>query len=437
LAGKSTRKKSIAERFLSAPEEVVKNPRELAKLKDRKARDEARIERERVGKAKGRPSLEDILADVVRVAEDEDTNPWHEFRAISRRRYELYGHFPVEFLLEHGRFEHVKQMAGLAQTTGDRALLAARTEKSQKAHDARYARRWLLPHVDKFPELSRAASGSRLALAIGDTHSLLMDPAAWLSALAFAEDAQPDAVLWVGDHVDGSEISRHPKVPGFTVPLQEELDAQRGAMREMREACPGSRFVLVPDNHFWKRMVSYLTQVAPALANLRSMRIDELMDLQGLDVELAPSGSFLAPGEDQRPALRLWDRLLVTHGTRLGAHPAHGELASWGQSGVSGHVHRHQLAMGATFALRDEQWMTLPGGVIDQAARHYVEGPNPAWSRGWGLVEVHGGALQLTPVPVQGGVAMAQGWRYEATGRLPEGLQETREFWRKRWGIGK
>jgi len=433
LAGKSRKRAPLAETLLAAPEKVIENPRELQKLQDRKAREEARRAREAAGKRKARPSIEDVLADVVRVAEDAATNPWHKFRAVSRRRYELYGRYPIEFLLEHGRFEHVKQMAGLSQAPGDRRLLAARTERSIAEHSERYWRRWLLPHADKHPELTRATSGSRLAVAIGDTHSLLCDPFSWLSLLEFAEHAQPDAVLWVGDHVDGSEISRHPKVPGFTVSLQEELDCQRAMMVEMRERCPRARFVLVPDNHFWARMVSYLTQVAPALANLRSMRIDQLLDLADLDVELAPSGSFLAPGEDQRPALRLWDRVLVTHGTRTGAHPAHAELHSWGESGVSGHVHRHQLAIGSTFALRDRQWLCLPGGVIDAAARHYVPGPFPAWSRGWGVLETCGKALQLTPVPVSGGAAMAHGWYLEQPRGLPSGLEETRAFWRRRW----
>lgn len=443
MAGKSTRRRgaggededvSLTERFLAAPESVVSNPRERKKLEDRKARDAARLARERAEKAPGRPTLEDVLADVVRVAEDESTNPWHQFRAISRRRYELYGHYPIEYVLEHGRFEHVKQMAGLVPARGDQLLLHARTNRSIRDHAGRYAERWLLPHVGKFPEIQRATDGSRMAVAIGDTHSLLMDPASWNSLLTFAEDAQPEIVLWVGDHVDGSEISRHPKVPGFTVSLQEELDCQRAMMREMREVVPGARFVLVPDNHFWDRMVSYLTQVAPALAGLRNLRIDQLLDLEDLEVELAPSGSFLAPGEDQRPALRIWERLVVTHGTRLGAHPAAAELAAWTSSGVSGHVHRHQLAMGPG-GLRDEQWMCLPGGVIDQAAAYYVKGPVPAWSRGWGIIESFRGALQLTPVPVQGGVAMAHGWRYVTEPDLPQGLQAVRRYWRERFRL--
>jgi hypothetical protein len=165
------------------------------------------------------------------------------------------------------------------------------------------------------------------------------------------------------------------------------------------------------------------------------MRLDQLMGLNDLGVKLAPSASFLAPGEDARPALRLWDRLLVTHGTKLGAHPAHLELRAWGTSGVSGHVHRHQLAMGDTPATRGEQWMCLPGGVTDAAARHYVPGPGPAWSTGWGIVETCGGALQLTPVPTGGGVAMAHGWYAERPRGLPEGLAATRAFWRARFKL--
>jgi hypothetical protein len=436
LAGKSSKKLGLTERFLAAPEEVVANPRERAKLVERRARDDARLARERSGKATKRPTLEDILADVVRVAEDEATNPYHEFRSISKRRYELYGHYPIEIVLEHGRFEHVKQMARLADGIGTRLLMQARTNESIARHNERYFTRYVRPHVGKFPELQRATAGSTLAVAIGDTHSTFMDPFSWISFAAFLKDAQPEVVLWIGDHVDGSEISRHPKVPGQSNPLQLELDMQRAMMAEARALAPRARFVLVPDNHFWDRMVSYLTQVSVGHTNLRCLRIDDLLQLDELDVELAPSGSFLAPGSDERPALRLYDRYLATHGTRLGAHPSYHELVGWGTSGVSGHVHRHQLTMGPTAGLREEQWMCLPGGVIDQVARYYVKGPGPAWSRGWGTVETCGRGLQMTPVVVDGGVAMVHGWHYTA-GRetLPEGVEAVRAFWRKRWSL--
>lgn len=426
------------EQFLAAPDEVVKDPREAAKLADRKARDEARKKRERAGKRKTQPTLEDILADLVRVAEDEDTNPYAEFRSISPRRYELYGWYTLEQALAHGRFAHLKQMAGLDFTPGDRMLLNARTYDSLRQHDGRYIKRWIKPHIGKFPELQRATAQARMGVFISDTHSFFMDPFYWESFLSFCEDAQPDMIGLVADHVDGSEISNHPKVPGFTMSLQYELDLFFAMVKEIRERLGYKvRIVLVGDNHFFDRLTRYLTQVSPALAGLRSLKIDKLMGLDELEVELAMGGSFVSPEgqEDNRPFIRLWDRFNMTHGTKLGKYPAAGELASWGTSGVSGHVHRDQIVRGATAALRHEQWMSLGSGVIDEVARYYVKGAGPSWSRAWGIIEMCHGKLQMTSVDCTEGVAMAHGWYYKAKGKLPKGVDQTRAFWKKHYGL--
>lgn len=434
----STDPEKQVEEFIAAPEETTQNPQEAAKLKDRKERDRTRKARERAAKRKTRPSLEDILVDVVRVAEDEEHNPYHQFRSISRRRYELYGEWPIEFVLEHGRFQHIKAMAGLVESEGDRKLLLAREYESKRQHDGRYIERYIRPHVNKFPELQRATAQARMGVFISDTHSLFMDPFYWESFLAFCEDAEPDLIGLVADHVDGSEISSHPKVPGFTTPLQLELDFFRAMVREIRERVGfKTRIVLVGDNHFFDRLTRYLTQVSRELANLRTLKIDALMDLDGLEVELAMGGSFISPEgqEDNRPYIRLWDRFNMTHGTKLGKYPAGLELASWGTSGVSGHVHRDQIVRGPTPALRTEQWMSLGSGVIDQVARYYIKGAGPSWSRSWGIIEMCRGKLQFTSVDVTEGVAMAHGWVYQQKGRMPKGVEATRKFWLKRYGL--
>lgn len=427
------------EQFLSAPEEVVADPREAAKLKDRKERDRARKARERAVKRKGKPSLEDILSDVVRVAEDEEHNPYHEFRSISQRRYEIYGEWPIEYVKEYGRFETVKQMAELSDSVGDRMLVNARSAKTLREHDSRYIRRYIQPHINKFPELQRATAKAKMGVFISDTHSLFMDPFYWESFLAFCEDAQPDMIGMAADHIDGSEISTHPHVPGFTMPLQTELTMQKMMVKEMRERLGYDvRIVLVGDNHWFDRMTRYLTQVARALAGLDSLRIDKLMGLDELEVELAMGGSFVSPEgqEDKRPFIRLWDRFNMTHGTALGKFPANGELMSWGTSGVSGHVHRDQIVRGNVASLRDEQWMCLGSGVIDEVAKYYVKGAGPSWSRAWGVIEMMGGHLQMTSVDVTNRVAMAHGWYYKARPNLPyKGVEKVRDFWRKRYAL--
>ena len=431
--------KQKVERFLAAPEEVVTNERELEKLQSRKHQDAARVERERRSKLKKKPSLEDILADMIRVAEDEETNPWHEFRSISRRRYELYGHYFIEDVLKHGYFEHVKTMAGLADGEGDRMLLRARTQKSKREHDQRYYDRFIAGHVEKFPELRRATAKAKLAAWISDTHSMFMDPFTWLAFLAFIEDAQPDVIIWGGDHVDGSEISSHPQIPGHTLPFQVELDVLNAMWREARERCPRARFIWIESNHFMPRFVRFLTQHAKALGSLRTLRMDKILDFDGLDIEIVQPGTFLSPKgqEDKRPAIKLWDRLVSTHGTIVSKHQAQGELLHWGASGWSGHCHRDQIALSPSAGLRRERWLSCPGATIDEAAKYYVKGNSPAWSRGFAIAEMMGGALQLTPAITTEGACMVNGFYYQAKRKLPTGVEPVRKFWERRWGLPK
>ena len=54
------------EDFLNAPDEVRKSKRELAKLRERKIKEEARLARER-NRQRGNATREDILADLVAV----------------------------------------------------------------------------------------------------------------------------------------------------------------------------------------------------------------------------------------------------------------------------------------------------------------------------------------------------------------------------------
>ena len=427
------------DQFLAAPDEVVNNPREASKLRDRKERDTARKARERSGKLKGKPSIEDILTDVIRVAEDEENNIHAEFRSISQRRYELYGHYPIEDVLQHGRFQHIKQMCGLADTVGDRMLLNARTGVSLVEHDQRYINKFISPYVDKFPELQRATNKARQAVHISDTHSLFMDPFYWESFLAFCEDSRPEMISLVADHIDGSEVSSHPKVPGHTSKFQVELNMFKAMLKEIRERLGYNvRIVLVGDNHFFDRVVRYLTQVSPALAGLDCMKIDALMGIDEFEVELAMGGAFVSPAgqEDNRPFIRLWDKFNVTHGTATGKFPAMSELMSWGSSGVSGHVHKDQIIGGNVASMRDFIWMCLGCGCIDEVAKYYVRGAGPSWRQGWGITDMMRGHIQHTSVQTGNGVAMANGWHYEAKKGLPKaGVVNVRKFWEKRFGL--
>lgn len=425
------------EELLSAPDVTAKSETERQKYSLRKAREKAEQEQLRAAKRDEVPTVEDLLADIVRVAEDEETNPFHKFKSISRRRYVLYGWYPIEFVdREFGQFEHAKQVAGLSDQPGTRMWRANRAKESRRAHAERYLERYVHPYAAR-EEDYRLDCGSYDLLSISDTHSQFLCPFTWLAFLSAIRDLKPDGVLWNGDTLEGSEISRHPKIPGWTVPFQSELDFHWEMGRQVREdAGHQGDFFISGGNHGVDRVASYMTQVAPALANLRSLRIDRLLGLDDFDIRLFQGGTIASPEgtEDARHGFLMFGHYRIHHGTLLGQHPAASELRAAGRSGQSGHVHRAGLAYGTTE--RDEAlcWMSTPCGCRHEAARSYIKG-NTGWQRGFGWARLWAdGTVEQHPVVVQVGQdgqerISVEGYTYSRPGDLED--PEPRGVWLK------
>jgi hypothetical protein len=374
--------------LLAAPDTLRENDGEKTKYLQRKEQERAKKERLLALKRQETPSTEDLLSDIIRVAEDEDTNPWHEFRSISRRRYELYGYYPVEFIdQEFGQFTHALEVAGLRDQPGTRLWRRNRAKSSREQHKQRYVERYVEPFVARQEEF-RDLYEPYLLLSISDTHSQYLDPFVWLAFMQAVEDLRPDGVLFNGDILDGTEISSHKKIPGWTVPLQDELDFQREMVRQLREDAgfEGDLF-MTGGNHGVDRLASYLTQVAPALVNLRSLRIDQLFGLEEFDVKLLQGGTIASPTgeEDMKPGFLLWDFYRIHHGTKLGQYPAAAELRAAGRSGQSGHVHRASLHYGTTERDEGMSWMSTPMGCRQEAGRCYIKGTTTGWQKGFGV----------------------------------------------------
>ena len=411
------------ERFLAAPEQVLKNEGERKKLLARKAALAAEEAQIRAHKSQERPSDEDLLSDMNRVAADPDVNPYWRFKSLSRKRYRLFGHWPIEWIDERfGTFEHSKQVAGLEDEPGTRAKKAARAEESRREHTRRYLDRVIMPHVRKAPELERELTGTKLMLSISDTHATFLDPFTWLVFLNACRDLKPDIVYLNGDILEGAEISRYPKIPGWTVPLQLEFDFAREMFRQIRMVVPKeTRVVWGAGNHGLDRIASYLTQVAPAFAKLRSMRFDELADLGDLDIELAMGGTIASPldQEQEAPGRLLYGFYRIHHGTHLGSNPAIAELDEAGRSGQSGHVHRASLVFGTNEASRTQSWMTTPMGCTEKAGRSYMKGVCTGWQKGFGVCFLtEGGHVRQYPVITDDGYCMLEGYEY----RRPDDL---------------
>ena len=405
----------VLDEFLAAPDQVLKNETELKKAQLRKAHEKARAKQLASRKSTEAPSDEDLLADVIRVAEDPLLNPWHKYRCISAKRYELWGHYDIRWVYKsYGQFHHFLEVAGLRDRPGTRLWKAKRASESRREHAARYLERYVHPYVDHDTESRALTDGYRL-LSISDGHSQMLCPFVWLAFLSAIRDLKPDGVLLNGDMLDCPSISRHPKVPRWTVDLQSELDFHREMIRQIRQVHDGDLFHTGGNHDLVDRLAHHLTQNDPWLEGLRCLRVDELMGLKEFGVQLFHGGSIVSPvgTEHAKRGYLMFGFYRVRHGSRLGQKPAADELRDAGRSGQSGHVHRASLAYGTTERDESLSWMTTP-----MAARHeigrYLVNDNTGWQRGFGYVELFpDGSVHQYPVVVQPGERICvEGYRY-------------------------
>ena len=378
--------------FLAAPEQVLKNEGELKKARIRKALDEAREARLRAEKSDKIPTMEDLLADLNRVAEDKDTNPFWKFRTLSRKRYNLFGKYPIIFVeREFGQFNHALEVAGLRDQKGTRLWKKKRAEASRNEHTRRYMERHVAPYVNN-PRKQNIEGRSYRLISISDAHGLLMCPFTWAAALQAAEDVRADGFLLNGDIIDGLAVSpRHPKPPYYTPELQLELDHQWWMHKILRERFPTIDIWNTNGNHdLLDRLGAYITQVSRPIAGLRTMRVDKLLGLDQFDVKLFHGGSFLSPEgqEDAHTGALLFGFYRVHHGFLVGQNPALAELRDAGRSGQSGHVHRAALAFGTTEVTEGKSWMCTPMSCRHEAGRWYIKGTTSGWTRGFGYAEL-------------------------------------------------
>jgi len=266
-------------------------------------------------------------------------------------------------------------------------------------------------------------------LSISDTHSQMMCPFTWLSFLSAVRDLQPDGVLFNGDTLDTVQLSRHPKIPGWTPELQSELDFKKAMFREVRKVHDGDIWDTGGNHDLADRLAMHLTQVSPALAGLRCLRVDELMGLGEHDVKLFHGGTILSPAgeEDAKTGFLMFGFYRIHHGTRLGTNPALDELKDAGRSGQSGHVHRASLAFGTSERDEGLSWMCTPMGARHSVGRAYVKGTNTGWQRGFGYCELFpDGGVHQYPVVVRGERVVVEGFCYDRPDWLddpePEGV---------------
>lgn len=338
---------------------------------------------------------ERLVADLKRVF-DHPCNPYRGF-AASRARYRQLGWYPELLVTDiFGNHSEFQRAAGLRDSRGDTKVRNAIAKLATERKIQEYAESCVFTNGTYDEELrdKKTWKGLKKVMIATDIHSQFVDPFAWQVFLDALTMVDPDVVIINGDWVEFSAVSRHTSMPGAAnLGLQAEIDCVREQAAQIRERCPNATMMWHIGNHE-HRLVRYLADTAPALADLRCLNWADLFGIKDFGIEMVFGGDFMAPEQWQRKSdvekrtWRIyWDSYAVTHGTKTTGHAAAAELSRFGISGTSGHTHRPQMFSKPTAVCPTATWMTTGMMAGFAVGHHYVQGPS-AWTMGFGFAVV-------------------------------------------------
>lgn len=238
-------------------------------------------------------------------------------------------------------------------------------------------------------------------LFVPDIHAPFHDKKCLASLLLFIRFFKPKTIFIMGDLVDFYAISRFVRNPMRSLKLQEEIDSAHDILKQIRGASKEAKIIFIRGNHEY-RLQKYLWSTAPELSGLRSLSVQDLLELKELNVEYIDSGRYNFKG------------LIVKHGSivrKFSSYTAKAELERHGKSGVSGHTHR----AGVNYYTNDggyHVWFEL--GCMCKLNPEYMEGEVPNWQQGWGVGYFKNTAkrFQIEFIPFVDGTAFYQGKQF-------------------------
>ena len=212
----------------------------------------------------------------------------------------------------------------------------------------------------------------RMHVCLGDLHLPFIDQTAVKMALGFIRNEQPGCIHLLGDACDCYSLSRFDKDPNRRLNLQEELDIVREWLTELRDAAPRAKIIYSEGNHEF-RLKKYLMSEAKALAGLRALSLDKLLDFEKMHIRWQAH---------DRP-YRL-GHLLFTHGSLISkwsACSAKRHFERYGCCTIHGHTHR----LGAFYHTNvTDVYGSWENGCLCSLTPDYVTAPD--WQHGFSVV---------------------------------------------------
>lgn len=219
---------------------------------------------------------------------------------------------------------------------------------------------------------------------VSDAHAPYHDPQAIDLAAKVLKWWKPEILVHNGDNVDFAGISRFDPNPARRFRAQEEVDAwQSEVYIPLKQAVgPKCRTIVLPGNHDLRLLK--LMWRNPELFSVRSLHLPVLLEAEKLGFEYVGY------------AVVVDDLLEISHGERVGAHPAKAELQkrAFSISTLTGHVHRPDR-----YEFQPPYGPRVVGQsapVLCQTSPEYMIDPN--WAQGLALWEIKDHLLWIQAV---------------------------------------
>jgi len=237
----------------------------------------------------------------------------------------------------------------------------------------------------------------RKILVLSDIQYPYQDPEAIKAVLSLIKHEKPHELWCVGDELDAPQPSRWNKgmAGEYENTLQDDIDGLHNLMLDFRNALGWRKPFIVQRSNHTDRIETYINKYAPALRNLRSTKVEELIGYDELNIQYLHRFKELLPG---------W---VMAHGDEGRAVQVPGSTAlslakKLGKSVVCGHTHKLGLQHETTglYGKNKTLFGLEVGHLMDIRQASYLTSGIANWQQGVGMLIEHNRKVTPYAIPI-------------------------------------
>jgi len=218
----------------------------------------------------------------------------------------------------------------------------------------------------------------------GDIHFPHQDDKVIELFYKFIKDQQPDTIVFNGDLLDFSGISKFASIPG-TSNLGNEISLCWQFLSDVRMICPNARIVYITGNHEWRWRSQLIENIKdPTMYGIIKERtyLSDLLQLNKLNIEFKDLPENISRFDDNYIYL---EGFFIGHWNRVSKHSDYtvkNLIDDKGVSVIQGHTHRLGVFYKKTLS---KTLIGVETGCLCKTEPDYCMNPN--WESGWAIIE--------------------------------------------------